>query len=171
MQAVEEGGSAGETNEAPGESKTTWSVLGPHLLQEQLLVSPAMSHTVPGEGLDRGSILVSSVLRLPMGAPRHLGSQMRASAWACQGNGMSGELTFGSPSQSALRNVLGSLPVFGTWWAGRRVAGVSRTAGRGRKGMRMSVAARAAFGKMKASKACPSGKENSESPTTNSHCM
>lgn len=53
---------------------------------------------------------------------------------------MSGELTFDSPSQAALWNVLGSALVSCTRWAGKHVARVSRTVGRGQEGSRLSKA-------------------------------
>lgn len=154
--------------------ETRWSTTSPQGLQQQLCISSALGETtfteevswLPQSPGHQWESLLSTIPR-PPGRKKHACSPGLPGEWHVWGTDLRFTL------QSALRNVLGLPPVSCTWWAGRHVARVSRTAGRGRRVCEWQrQLLEAAIGKMKASKACLSSKENTvKSPVSRAHCV
>ena len=144
-----------------------WPVTSPQLLRQQPALSPAVSHTTPGERTFTEKGAGSPQPQVPSGSHRSGKSD------ACLPPGLPGEWhVWGSDLpftlQSALRNVLGLPPVSCTWWAGGHVAKVSRTAGRRREGMRMAKAASGSCQRRRPAKFVPA-KNIVNSPISRSH--
>lgn len=111
--------------------ETGRSVTSPQLSPQQLVIRPAVSHTMPGERTltdelswfpwspgRQGEPLLGTI-PWPPGSQIHADSPGLPGEWHVWGTDLRFTL------QSALRIVLGLPPVSCTWWAGRHGAGVS----------------------------------------------